>query len=77
MTFVDCVALDNKRRWETLAAQGGAALSGAGGLSALPIKDETARTIVLISSGVIAAVSVAVGIFAAEDGEKWARECGQ
>lgn len=77
MSPVDCAALDSKRRWETIAAQGGAALSGAGGLSSIPVDDDKARVAILITSGVIAAVSVVVGKFADDDGNLWARECGQ
>jgi hypothetical protein len=75
--FVDCVALDKKRRWELIAAQSGAALSGVGGLSTIPVKDDTVRAVVLIGSGVIAAVSLVVAKFADDDGAVWARECGQ
>ena len=75
--FVDCVALDNKRRWESIAAQGGAALSGAGGLSSIPVKDDGLRAAILIGSGVIAGVSVVLAKFADDDGATWAKECGQ
>jgi phosphoribosylformylglycinamidine (FGAM) synthase-like enzyme len=38
---------------------------------------DTVRAVVLIGSGVIAAVSLVVAKFADDDGAVWARECGQ
>ena len=72
-----CQSLDNKRRWESVASTVGVALSGASGISAIPVDNDTARVSLLIGSGVIAAVSVVLAKFSDDDAVQWAKECGQ
>jgi hypothetical protein len=70
-----CSSLDSAHTtWGTIAA-GAAVASGASGISAIPMKDDTAKT-ALIATGVGVAVLSAASFFAEQSfGASWAREC--
>jgi len=70
-----CASLDSAHTtWGTIAA-GAAVASGASGISAIPVKDDTAKT-ALIATGVGVAVLSAASFFAEQSfGASWAREC--
>jgi hypothetical protein len=72
-----CASLDSKRRWETIGAQGGAAIGGSTALAALFPDDPKAKAAVAITAGVILAVSGVVAKFADDDSTSWVKECGQ
>lgn len=72
-----CLNLDAASRTWGAIAKGAGALSGATGISTLPIPDTDrgARTIVVSASTVLAAVAITAMFVADSDTNDWARDC--
>lgn len=72
-----CIGLDNGSRTWGAIAKGAVALSGAGGISTLPIPDtdKGARLAVLSASAGIAALGVVALFVQDSDTSAWARDC--
>lgn len=70
-----CIDLDDRHAFWGGSSKFSAALSGASGLSAIPIEDENARIGLAVGGAVFAAVAVGAGFVSESASESWAREC--
>lgn len=70
-----CIELDDRHTFWGGSSKFSAALSGASGLSTIPIEDERARIGLAAGSAVLAAVAVGAGFVSESASESWAREC--
>lgn len=70
-----CITLDDRHAFWGGTGKFSAALSGASGLSTIPIEDDRARIGLAAGSAVFAAVAVGAGFIAEAASESWAREC--
>lgn len=74
---IDCKAIDSNRiLWQGLA-EGGAAITGAGGLSIIPVEDKDARIGVAIASVAAAGFTAIAAKLANDFGEEWVTKCSQ
>lgn len=70
-----CISLDDQHALYGGAAKFSAALAGASGLAAIPVKDEKAQLALGISSAVLAGVAVGTAFISDAKATSWAREC--
>lgn len=70
-----CNTLDDRHAFWGGSSKFSAALSGASGLSAIPVDDERARLGFAVGGAVFAAVAVGAGFVSESASESWAREC--
>jgi hypothetical protein len=72
-----CRGLDNERMTWGAISKGAAALSGASGVSAIPVEGEDAKVALAVTSTGLAALAVVSFYVEEGKGEAWVRDCSQ